>query len=239
MTTSCGGDRLRSRNPCEAAAVTAWITGGSGSCSGSDGGSDADCGTVGIKAEGLSSSSAAARRAGGWSACSSGAPSRSTSVQTRRPRNFWNSTFVSSSGWFWIPGPRDSSVVARLHKLAALPKRPAHVHHTLPRCVPMHTPCPTHRPRFHGGFVFHTMMTSSARRTVCVHDAITDGHLGVNTHGGFADLPGFTKACIRRGEIVDGVRRVDVVISQVRGKTVFNPEHELERCGGECAMDWW
>ena len=40
--------------------------------------------------------------------------------------------------------------------------------HTLPRGVPMHTPGPTHRPRFDGGFVFHTMMTSSARRTVCV-----------------------------------------------------------------------
>ena len=80
-TASWGGHRLRSRNPCEFAAVTAWITGGSGSCSGR--GSNADCGTVGIKAEALSSSSAAARSAGGWSACSSRAPSRSTSVAVR------------------------------------------------------------------------------------------------------------------------------------------------------------
>ena len=38
--------------------------------------------------------------------------------------------------------------------------------HTLPRCVPMHSPGPTHRPRFDGGFVFHTMMMSSALNTV-------------------------------------------------------------------------
>ena len=36
------------------------------------------------------------------------------------------------------------------------------------KCVPTHTPGPTHRPRFDGGFVFHTMMTSSARKTVWV-----------------------------------------------------------------------
>ena len=72
-----------------------------------------------------------------------------------------------------------------------------------------------------------------------VFDAITDGHLGTSAHGGFADMAGFTEACIRRGEIVDGVRRVDVVIGQVRGKTVSNPEHELEECGGECAVDRW
>ena len=72
-----------------------------------------------------------------------------------------------------------------------------------------------------------------------VFDAITDGHLGVSPRGGFADLAGFTEACIRRGEIVDGVRRVDVVIGQVRGKTVSNPEHELEWWGGECAVDRW
>ena len=53
----------------------------------------------------------------------------------------------------------------------------------------------------------------------------------MSPHGGLAGLAGFTEACIRRGEIVDGVRRVDVVIGQVRGKTVSNPEHELERCG--------
>ena len=58
-------------------------------------------------------------------------------------------------------------------------------------------------------------------------DAITDGHLGVSPHGGFADLAGCSEACIRRGETVD-VPRVDVLIGQVRRKTVSNPEHELE-----------
>ena len=120
-TASCGGDRLRSRNPCEVAAVTAWITGGSGSCSGRDGGSNADCGTVGVKAEALSSSSAAARSAA----------SRSASVQTWRPRNSWNSTFISSRSWFWIPGPRGASVVARLHKLAAKETRACSPTHCL------------------------------------------------------------------------------------------------------------
>ena len=163
-TASWCGHQLRSRNPCEVAAVTAWITGGSGSCSGR--GSNADCGTVGIKAEALSSSSAAARSAGGWSACSSGAPSRSTSVQTRRPGNSWNSTFISSCSWFCIPRPRDSSVVARLHKLAAKETR---------ACSPTasmrhHAHAWSHPPTTlrRRVFVFHTMMTSSARRTVCV-----------------------------------------------------------------------
>ena len=50
----------------------------------------------------------------------------------------------------------------------------------------------------------------------------------MSPHGGFPDLAGFIEGCIRRGEIVDGVRRVDVVIGKVRGKTVSNPEHELE-----------
>ena len=40
--------------------------------------------------------------------------------------------------------------------------------HALRRCVPIHTPGPTHRPRFDGRFVFHTMMTSSALKTVWV-----------------------------------------------------------------------
>ena len=166
-TASWGGDRLRSRNPCEVAAVTAWITGGTGSCSGR--GSNADCGTVGIKAEALSSSSAAARSAGGWSACSSRAPSRSTSVQTRRPGNSSNSTFISSSSWFWIPRPRDSSVVrgCQITQTGCTAKETR-------ACSPTHcldaSPCTRLvPPRFDGGLVFHTMMTSSARRAVCVH----------------------------------------------------------------------
>ena len=61
----------------------------------------------------------------------------------------------------------------------------------------------------------------------------------MSPHGGFADLAGFTEACIRRGEIVNGVRRADVIIGQVRGKTVSSHEQELEGCGGECAVDRW
>ena len=172
------------------------------------------------------------------SACSSGAPSRSTSVQTRRPGNSCNSTFISSSSWFWIPRPRDSSVVARLH--------PRMFTHTLPRCVPVHT---------HGPHTDHASTDGSSstpwwpRQPTGPSASMGEHktslrcdhwHLGVSPHGGFADLAGFTEAGIRRGEIVDGVRRVDVVIGQVRGKTVSIPEHELEVCGGECAVDrWW
>ena len=117
-----------------------------------------------------------------------------------------------------------------------LPKRPAHVHpHTAsmrPHAHAWSHPPSTLRRRVR--LPHHDDVVSLQDRlrpwasTKQVFDAITDGHFGVSPHGGFADLAGFIEACIRRGEIVDGVRRVDVVIGQVRGKTVSNPEHELE-----------
>ena len=90
----------------------------------------------------------------------------------------------------------------------------------------------THRPRFDGGFVFHTMMTSSARKIVWVQGrARTESSMrsrmdfSISFHGGFANLRGLLKTCIRRCKITDGVRPADVVTGQVRGKTVSNPEH--------------
>ena len=64
-----------------------------------------------------------------------------------------------------------------------------------------------------------------------VFGAITDGHLGVSPHGGFADLVRFIEACIRRGETVDGGPtrrrrhwsgpREDGVQSQTRARGVW------------------
>ena len=90
--------------------------------------------------------------------------------------------------------------------------------HTLPRCVPMHTPGPTHRPRFDGGFVFHTMMTSSVLNSLGtrssknrVFDAVRVGHLSMSFHGGLTNLTRLLEASSRRCKVIDRIRAVDVV----------------------------
>ena len=88
-------------------------------------------------------------------------------------------------------------------ELASLPQRSTHVHPDT-----MHTPGPTHLPRFDDGFVFPTVMASSARRTVCVSGrarTTSSIHLGMSLHGDFADLTRLLEACNRRRKIIDGV----------------------------------
>ena len=71
-----------------------------------DGRGDVTGGNVGIKAE--------IRQLGVFSICWPDTFSLHIRVDST-PWNSWNSAFMSSSSWFWISRPRDSSVVANSH----------------------------------------------------------------------------------------------------------------------------
>ena len=130
--------------------------------------------------------------------------------------------------------------------------------HTLPRCVPMHTPGPTHRPRFDGGFVFphHDDVISSQdclgsrSSTNRVLDAVADRHLSMGFHGGFTDLTtllrswhpslqdhGQDQARRRRhwsSPREDGVQSEE---SSLNGRTVDSWQHCIPQPSAEAPQD--
>ena len=131
-----------------------WL---SRSISGRDGGGDVKSGTVGIKADALSSSASTARGA-------AGGRSTSSDALTLHIRADWTLVLdLKTTGFF-----RGRQFVL---ELAALPHRSRHLHPHTASMRPNAHSWSNPSTRFDGEFVFHTMTTpSGTQKTVCVRE---------------------------------------------------------------------